>query len=181
MEFTSIDLLRRAVDLVNTLATPGDERAALTDLLHRHGDPGAELSPADLAELRAVATTLAAVLDTTDPDAAAPLLNRAMDSAGTRPRLSCHDGAPWHLHAAGPDAGWGASLLASSALALAFLLAQHGHCPWGRCQAPGCPRYYVHDGRGSARRFCSARCATRTRVAAHRRQFTATDRGPGQP
>ena len=93
------------------------------------------------------------------------------------PRLSAHDGAHWHLHVdRADDAPWDAWLLASGALALAVLLASAGHDrpPFGTCDAADCRMCYLDSGRGGGRRYCSPRCATRTRVAAFRARGTAT-------
>ncbi|MFJ6622682.1 CGNR zinc finger domain-containing protein [Kitasatospora sp. NPDC091335] len=40
----------------------------------------------------------------------------------------------------------------------------------GRCAAPGCERFFVDTGRRTPQRYCTPRCATRVRVAAHRAQ-----------
>ncbi|WP_332306638.1 CGNR zinc finger domain-containing protein [Saccharomonospora glauca] len=40
--------------------------------------------------------------------------------------------------------------------------------PGGLCASPSCGRPFVHVGGGSPRRYCTPRCATRERVAAHR-------------
>ncbi|WP_231608091.1 CGNR zinc finger domain-containing protein [Streptacidiphilus albus] len=41
-------------------------------------------------------------------------------------------------------------------------------CAWGRCAAADCDHFFVDTGRRSPQRFCTPRCATRVRVAAHR-------------
>lgn len=163
------DPLLRALDVVNAFAVePHDDRAALTEILCRHGEREVLLTPDDVASLRAAAGALRSVLHTEDPDTAARLINDLLGRADSRPQLSNHDGYRWHLHLASLDADWGDWLLATGALALGLLMSRKGRCSWGRCA--GCPRYYVHDGRGSVRRFCSTRCSTRARVAAHRRR-----------
>ncbi|MFJ8098587.1 CGNR zinc finger domain-containing protein [Streptomyces griseofuscus] len=59
-------------------------------------------------------------------------------------------------------------LLSTAALALALWLGERGYCAWGRCAAPGCDRCFIDTGRRAPRRYCSTRCGTRVRVAAHR-------------
>ena len=53
-------------------------------------------------------------------------------------------------------------------LALAVLLAERQAPPGGFCASPSCGRPFVNTGRGAARRYCSATCGTRERVARHR-------------
>ncbi|MFF4934634.1 CGNR zinc finger domain-containing protein [Streptomyces griseofuscus] len=51
---------------------------------------------------------------------------------------------------------------------MARWLGERGHCAWGRCAAPGRDRCFTGTGRRAPQRYCSARCGTRVRVAAHR-------------
>ncbi|MCK7626160.1 CGNR zinc finger domain-containing protein [Streptomyces sp. RS10V-4] len=170
----------RLIDLANAVrAAPDLSRAALAELLARHGE-----SPADLTErafterdadaLRGAAARITAVLTETDTDRAAHALNDLLAACGARPRLSRHGGHPWHLHVdRGDEASWADWFLASSALALAQILTEYGRVPWGECAAAGCTVLYLGTGPGSARRYCSSACATRERVAAHRRRKKA--------
>jgi hypothetical protein len=74
-----------------------------------------------------------------------------------------------HLHVDGSDdAPWAEWFLTSSCLALAVLLAERQAPPGGFCQSSSCGRPFVNVGRGTARRYSSAACGTRERVAAHR-------------
>lgn len=168
---------RRLIELAEAVrAEPGLPRAALAELLARHGERPADLAPdsfgeADAARLRAAAARMALVLAETDEDRAAGALNGLLEEYGTRPRLTRHDGHPWHLHVdRGDGADWADWFLASGALVLAQLLTEYGRIAWGACAAPGCGRLFLGTGPGSARRYCSSACATRTRVAAHRRR-----------
>ncbi|CAL9370628.1 hypothetical protein SUDANB120_00856 [Streptomyces sp. enrichment culture] len=171
---------RRLLDVTEAVrADPGLPRTALAALLARHGERPSDLEPgafteADAAELRAAAGRMAEVFAEQDEDRAAAALNALLEQHGTRPRLTRHDGHPWHLHADGGEGtGWGGWFLASGALALAQLLTEHGRIAWGACAAAGCGRLFLGAGTGSARRHCSAACATRERVAAHRRRRRA--------
>ncbi|MFJ3923092.1 CGNR zinc finger domain-containing protein [Streptomyces sp. NPDC090022] len=149
-------------------------RAGLAALLARHGEASQDLrepafSEAGAAELRAAARRMGALIAEPDADRAAEAVNALFAECGARPRLTRHDGHPWHLHVdRGPEAGWGEWFLASGALALAELLTAHGRVVWGACPAAGCGRYFLGAGPGSPRRYCSTACATRVRVAAHR-------------
>ncbi|KOU24759.1 hypothetical protein ADK52_13030 [Streptomyces sp. WM6372] len=171
---------RRLVDLAEAVRTdPGLPRTELAAVLVRHGEHPADLTEeafaeADAAELRAAARRIGEVLAETDEDRAVEALNALFAQYGTRPRLTRHDGRSWHLHVdRGERAGWGEWFLASGALALSQLLTEYGRIAWGACAAGGCGRFFLGAGPGSARRYCSATCATRARVAAHRRRKRA--------
>ncbi|WP_406511720.1 CGNR zinc finger domain-containing protein [Streptomyces sp. NBC_00161] len=175
---------RRLIDLAEAVRVdPGLPRAELAALLARHGEHPADLTEeafteAAAAELRTAARRMGAVLAETDEDRAAEALNALFAQYGTRPRLTRHDGHPWHLHVdRGEQAGWGEWFLASGALALSQLLTEYGRVAWGACAAEGCGRFFLGAGPGSARRYCSTACATRARVAAHRRRKRAEEAG----
>jgi hypothetical protein len=174
------DAAQRAADILavllpragNRLApgSPG-ERDAVIEVLEAHGEPSpVELSPADLEGLRRAALEMREVFTAGDVAAAADRINGLLAGRARPPRLTTHGGASgWHLHVdSSDDAPWGEWLLTSSALALAVLLADRQAPPAGICASPTCGRPFVNVGRGSARRYCSAACGTRERVAAHR-------------
>ncbi|MGW5942460.1 CGNR zinc finger domain-containing protein [Streptomyces celluloflavus] len=194
-------------------------RAALADLLARHGESPGELterafSEADAEELRSAVVRITGILvgngaagggaigdgaegegangegfaagagtdavaesggaDDAGTDRAAHAINALLAECGARPHLSRHGGHAWHLHVdRGEDAGWADWFLASSAVALAQILTEYGRVTWGECAAPRCATLYLGTGPGSARRYCSAACASRERVAAHRRRRRA--------
>lgn len=168
---------RRLIDIVNAVRRfPGLPRAALAELLAGHGESPGSLteqgfSERDADDLRAAAVRMSEILAETDADRAARALNALMAEHCTPPYLSRHDGHPWHLHVdRGEDAGWGEWFLASGALALARILSEYGRVTWGACASPTCATFYLGVGPGSARRYCSSACASRERVAAHRRR-----------
>ncbi|MEU6084801.1 CGNR zinc finger domain-containing protein [Streptomyces sp. NPDC047108] len=174
---------QRLIDIAGAVRRePSIPRADLAALLARHGESAADLaeeafSEADAASLRRAAGRLVDVLTETDTDRAAHTINALLAECGARPRLSCHDGHPWHLHVdRGEDASWADWFLASGAMALAQLLTEHGRIAWGECAAPGCAALYLDTGPGAARRYCSSTCASRTRVAAHRRRRREAER-----
>lgn len=165
------DALTRAVDLVNALRHEPEEhadRAALREVLRLHGEGEVTLAAADVAEIREAVGSLRRVFATDDPDTAAELLNELLAGSARAPFLSRHEGHVWHLHVTSEDAPWRDWVLASSALALAELLGRLGGCGWGQCGSSSCTRFFVHDGRGGRRRYCSQRCSSRQRVADHR-------------
>ncbi|MFE2284263.1 CGNR zinc finger domain-containing protein [Streptomyces sp. NPDC059443] len=171
---------QRLVDLAEAVrVAPELPRAELVSLLARHGERPGDLTDrafteADAAALRAAARRMGEVLGESGEDRAAQALNALFEEYGTRPRLTRHDGHPWHLHVdRGEGAGWDGWFLASGALVLAGLLTEYGRVAWGACAAEGCGRYFLGTGPGSPRRHCTSTCATRARVAAHRRRKRA--------
>ncbi len=174
------DAAQRAADILDVLLPragdphpPGDPagRAALIAVLRAHGEPGpVEISDADLAGLRQAAAQLRGVFAAGDVGIAADRINALLAGRAHPPRLTTHGGTSgWHLHVDGSDnAPWAEWFLTSSCLALAILLAGRQAPPAGLCASPSCGRPFVNVGRGTARRFCSATCGTRERVARHR-------------
>ena len=140
-------------------------------MLRAHGEPEpVEISDADLAGLRQAALDLQEVFAAGDVATAADRINALLGARAHPPRLTTHGGGSgWHLHVDGSDdAPWAEWFLTSSCLALAVLLAERQAPPAGICASPSCLRPFVNVGRGAARRYCSAACGTRERVAAYR-------------
>jgi predicted RNA-binding Zn ribbon-like protein len=161
----------RTVDLCVALLHEQPSIASVSRVLREHGETGdLDLGEDDITAMRAAAARLREVLAAPDADQAAALLNRLLADSAQAPRLTSHGGTTnWHLHVDNTDdAPWGEWFLASSAMALAVLLADHQRVPGGLCASAGCGRPYLDLGGGSPRRYCSTRCATRERVAAHR-------------
>jgi predicted RNA-binding Zn ribbon-like protein len=148
-------------------AVSAEEVAAV---LRAYGEPDpVAITDDDVASLRPVAQRLRPVFAAPDLGTAARLLNEILAAAAGPPRLSSHDGTAWHLHVdAADDAPWAEWFAATSATALAELLAARQALPGGICAAAGCELPFVRTGGGSAQRYCSPRCATRERVSAHR-------------
>ena len=171
------DAAQRAADVLAILlpragssGQPG-ERDAVIAVLRAHGEPEpVEISDADLAGLRQAAFDLREVFAAGDVAAAADRINALLRARAHPPRLASHGGGfGWHLHVDGSDdAPWAEWFLTSSCLALAVLLAERQASPAGICASPCCGRPFVNVGRGAARRYCSAACGTRERVAAYR-------------
>ncbi len=175
------DAAQRAADMLAVLLPragdrlpPGsaEERAAVIEVLRAHGEPEPiEISSAGLDALRQAAVELREVFTAADVAAAADRINGLLAGRAHPPRLTTHGGASgWHLHVdSSDDAPWGEWFLTSSSLALAMLLADRQAPPAGICASPSCGRPFVNVGRGSARRYCSAACGTRERVASYRK------------
>jgi predicted RNA-binding Zn ribbon-like protein len=171
------DAAQRAADIIDVLV-PGkagphrpDERSRLVAVLRAYGETGPiEISAAALTELRRAALDLREVFAARDVTTAADLINGLLGGRAHPPRLTTHGGeSGWHLHVDGSDdAPWAEWFLTSSGLALAVLLAERQAPPAGLCASHSCGRPFVNVGRGTARRYCSATCGTRERVARHR-------------
>ena len=165
--------LRFLVDALNSKDLHG-EWPQLTASHRGHELAALATEPAGLA---ATAAALRAIFDTSTTEHAMTLLNAllaqhtrhaeltivANERIALRPALtaaaSAHD-----------------ALLTVGAFALATWLAERGRCAWGICAAASCERVFIDEGRRAPQRFCSTPCATRTRVAEHRR--AARDGGP---
>ncbi|TWD73258.1 putative RNA-binding Zn ribbon-like protein [Kribbella amoyensis] len=164
-------LVRLAVDLVNTktlepeqLVTPDDVRRFLLD----HGEPEPiAIDEAELDEIREVRERLRPVFHE-EPAVAAKALNDLLTEYAVRPYLSDHEGSPWHLHVARPEAGWPEWLAAQTALGLAGFAAGHGFAALAGCAAPDCERVFANQAERRPRRYCGPTCASRTRVASYR-------------
>ncbi|MER7178109.1 CGNR zinc finger domain-containing protein [Streptomyces hyaluromycini] len=163
---------RRTAALVNALADERPDPVDVADVLRAYGetDP-VDLTTRDIAGMRAAAALLREVFAAEHTDDAAAVLNQLLRDHTGPLRLTSHDGTtPWHPHLDRDDnAPWDEWLLASSCMALTVLLWDR-RCPPGRiCASASCPNVFVTQGSGPERRYCSRRCATRERVAAHRR------------
>jgi predicted RNA-binding Zn ribbon-like protein len=170
------DAAQRAADIVDVLLPrPArrelDERENLIGVLRAYGESGPiEISAADLTALRRAALDLRDVFAAGDVATAADRINALLAGRAKPPRLTTHGGGSgWHLHVdSSDDAPWAEWFLTSSCLALAVLLADRQAPPAGLCESHSCGKPFVNVGRGATRRYCSATCATRERVAAHR-------------
>jgi hypothetical protein len=173
---------KRTAALVNALTTERRETErreterpetdVIITVLHEHGEVGPiVVTDDDVAEMHAAAVLLREVFAADDVDVAAATLNRLLSENTGTVRLSSHGGnTPWHPHLDRDDNGpLGEWFLASSCMALTVLIWDRQHPPGGVCASPSCRNVYLTQGGGPVRRYCSRRCATRERVAAHRR------------
>lgn len=169
---------RRAAALVSALTREHPDPEEVVAVLREYGEQGPlDLTPEDLAEMRAAAVLLREVFTADGLDAAVAALNRLLREHAGPLRLTAHGGAtPWHPHLDRDDDGpWGEWLLASSALALTVLVWDTQRPPGRLCAAHNCRQVFITQGAGPERRYCSRRCATRERVAAHRRRAAAPE------
>lgn len=167
---------KRAADIVYVLENRkrGNYQALVAQIratLKKYGGRDADVTYADLDDFKAVSRQLHAVFASTGTKETAALLNAILNKYAQAPRLSAHSKTPWHLHVDGGDhAPWAEWFAASSALALAVLLAEKQRNPVGLCASSSCGRPFIDLGKGGGRNYCSPRCATRERVAAYRKR-----------
>ena len=166
------DTAQRAAEILAVLRDgAADQRGGVIAVLRAHGEPEPiEITEVDLMSLRRAAAELREVFTAASAAEAAARINQLLARHARPPRLTTHGGqAGWHVHVdSRDDAPWDEWFLTSSCLALAMLLAERQAPPAGICTSPSCGKPFVNVGRGSARRYCSAACGTRERVAAHR-------------
>lgn len=167
--------LGTVVQLVNTApATAGAERLAdlddLRELVRTQEVSGiGELTPTDLEDIHGLRARLLEVFDASDPATAARLVNAIVATARTTPRLTDHDGHPWHVHYFSPDASLTEHLAADCGMALARVIAEDESERLRRCEAGDCNHVLVDLSRNRSKRYCdSRRCGNRMHVAAYR-------------
>ncbi|MEU1328748.1 CGNR zinc finger domain-containing protein [Streptomyces sp. NPDC005865] len=157
--------------MLNVLADEHPDPNAVADVLRAHGEADPiDLTERDIAELRKAAALLRQVFAAEHVDDAAAVLNGLLKDHAGPLRLTSHGGnSPWHPHLDhDDDAPWDEWLLASSCLALTVLLWDRQRPPGRICASASCQNVFITQGSGPERRYCSRRCATRERVAAHR-------------
>lgn len=169
---------RRTVALVNALVADSPEAREVASVLRDFGE--AEplgLTADDVAGMREAAGLLREVFAAEHTRTAAEALDRLLRERTGRVRLTSHGGTtPWHPHLDHDDeAPWEEWFLASSCMALTVLLWDSQRPPGGVCASPSCRNVFLARGSGPDRRYCSRRCATRERVAAHRRSRSSTE------
>lgn len=164
-------LVDRTADLLNTLAAPDVTVGEVDAVLRAHGEIDPVTTAQDVADLCAAAEQLRSALAADSLDSAAEQVNALLARTAYPPRLSNHGGAfSWHLHVDSDDeeAPLSEWFLASASMLLALLISDRQRLPGGVCAARGCELVFIDTAYGSRRRYCSRRCATRERVAAHR-------------
>ncbi|MEP6796762.1 MAG: CGNR zinc finger domain-containing protein [Lapillicoccus sp.] len=174
-------LLAAAVGLVNLL-TPGHDgtseveppvgralAASVSDVLVSQGRRS-RVTAVDADRLRDMAVRLREVFgaaDRGDVNRAAVLINGLLEQTSARPRLDRFDDG-WSLHFHGPDDGVVVGWSAGFASALALCVGSDHAGRLGVCEASPCDRVYVDASKNGTRRFCSTRCQSRVKAAAHR-------------
>lgn len=162
---------RRTAALINALTDERPDPSDVADVLRAYGETDPiDLTPRDVAGMRAAAALLRQVFAAEHADDAAATLNRLLEDHTGPLRLTSHGGStPWHPHLDHDDnAPWDEWLLASSCMALTVLVWDRQRPPGRICASNSCHNVFIAQGSGPERRYCSRRCATRERVAAHR-------------
>jgi predicted RNA-binding Zn ribbon-like protein len=173
--------LLTAVELLNTAPNTGGgeelpDLSALVDLVERREVSGlGELTDRDLTEVRALRDRLLGVVHVVErPDRAAALVNDLVAGSRATPRLTNHDGRPWHVHYFAPDATLAEHLAADCGMALARMIADDELDRLRRCEADDCDHILVDLSRNRSKRYCdSRRCGNRIHVAAYRERRRA--------
>ncbi|GAA1875971.1 CGNR zinc finger domain-containing protein [Lapillicoccus jejuensis] len=128
------------------------------------------VTAAQAAELAGWAERVRAVFAAGDAgrvDEAARLVNALLDDTSARPRLDRFDDG-WSLHFHGPDDGVVLGWMAGIASALALVVGSAWAGRLGVCDADPCDRVFLDETRNGTRRYCSPRCQSRVKAAAHR-------------
>jgi len=173
--------LECVVDLVNSAPSGSrDEQLCDVEALsafvgeHDVSEVGA-LTPDDLRAVHQLRTAVATVFDSTDDLSAADAVNTLVSQATVTPRLTAHDGYPWHVHYFAPGATLTEHLTIDCGMALAHVVASGERERLRRCEAPDCDHVLVDLSRNRSKRYCDARtCGNRLHVAAYRERRRAT-------
>lgn len=168
--------LDSVVDLINTgpAAAGGEllpDPAALKVYVERHLISGVSaLTQADVTAVHRLRTRFHKVFGAAgDLPSAVRLINGIVGPVRTSPRLTDHDGHPWHVHYFVPGARIAEHLAAECGMALTLVVAAGDLDRLRTCAAPGCSRVLVDLSRNRCRRYCDSRtCGNRMHVAAYR-------------
>jgi predicted RNA-binding Zn ribbon-like protein len=168
------------------VAVPDDDatlRTAVRDVLEVRGYRLGRRSPSigdarRIADAVAVARRVIEAIEGGDLPRAARLTNRLLLDTGARPQLDADQDGAWGLHFHGPDDSLGVGWSAGIAAGLAMALGTPDAGRLGVCAAESCDRVYLDASRNGGRQFCSTRCQSRTKAAAHRARRGA--RGTGR-
>ncbi|MGK7222563.1 CGNR zinc finger domain-containing protein [Kocuria flava] len=180
------DMLEFVLALLNTApgaSSSGEDELTtvqeLQDLLAEHRFSGRSDGTAEeLAEIRALRQELRQ-LWVLDREPMVEAVNALLASEDLAPRLARHDGLDWHLHAAAPDAPLAVRLHLETAVALVEVIRAGETDRLRVCEAGDCDGALLDLSRNRSKRFCGARCANRTNVAAYRRR-RGTGEEPGR-
>ncbi|HWM04647.1 MAG TPA: CGNR zinc finger domain-containing protein [Actinophytocola sp.] len=126
----------------------------------------------DLAEVLDFLDRWCEVVDATEPDRRAALLNVLLAESTAHPRLTSHTGS-WHIHYRDEAITFARKLRALISTGTALHLAGRGMHRLGRCAGDGCDRVYADTSRNGRQRYCSPACANRDAVRRHRARRAA--------
>jgi predicted RNA-binding Zn ribbon-like protein len=175
--------LLTAAALVNTAKNGHDtltDPAALEDFLLARRESGRRMgSQTELRDVITLRTHLRDIWRARNVLAAAGLVNDLLASSEMTPKLTNHDGASWHLHAADDSTPVAQRLRADLALAFADLIRAKASDRLRVCDALDCDAVFVDLSRNRSRRYCdTGNCGNREHVAAYRARRATGVRRP---
>lgn len=175
-----------AVDLVNSAPAEGVEESlpdldALSDFVSRHEiSEVTRLTRADLDAVHRLRGQIRPLFEPCDDIAAARIVNVLVARAPVNPRLSDHDGYPWHMHYVAPGAALADHLAVDCGMSIGQVIALGERERLRSCAAPDCTRVLVDLSRNRSKQYCDARtCGNRLHVAAYRERRRAEVRDDG--
>jgi predicted RNA-binding Zn ribbon-like protein len=169
-----VNVLTPGLDGGRPAVVPADERElrrAVRTAINAQGYDVRRVATEDAALIASVVAEARRVIEDIDAGDLAPAARRTNDllrRTGARPQLDTHGPGVWNLHFHGPDDSFGVGWSAGIAAGLAMALGTSDAGRLGVCQAERCDRVYLDTSRNGGRRFCSARCQSRIKAAAHR-------------
>lgn len=192
MRFTSYseDPVTWAEDLVNTYSVVREKEkmpdpAALAELLIAHEVRIKDVpTRKDLDKARTLRTALHEIFGAPDEETAIALLNHILADHHALPHYANHDGEPWHLHVANPQAPPVDQYAANAAMGLLGVITTTGMSRLHICDGNRCEEVFVDVSRNQSRRYCSPQiCGNRASAAAHRarQRGTTADRHDSPP
>ncbi|MFD4628572.1 CGNR zinc finger domain-containing protein [Streptomyces sp. NPDC058284] len=126
------------------------------------------IEPGDLARTQETLDAWEKVVDATDEQERAELLNAMLASAAAYPRLTDHAGSGWHLHYRDARQPLGDLLFSLFSVGTALHLAGRGMHRLRRCAVTECTTIFADTSRTGRRRYCCRSCANRDAVRRHR-------------
>jgi predicted RNA-binding Zn ribbon-like protein len=124
--------------------------------------------PDAVPRLTDLAWRLRAALVAPNVDERAERVNQLLRTYNVRPYLTNDVGQPYHLHFHGAGETVVEWLGGEYATVLALIIDGYGEDRFGVCEAQKCDAVYIDTTRNGSRRYCSAACTARAKVAAYR-------------
>lgn len=173
---TELSLLT-VVDLVNTAAGCGGTEQLPTArhveqfIVDHHFSGIDPRDYSDLPALYAVRDRFRSVFGLGDAAKIAAQVNAMVAVAPVSPRLTDHEGYPWHMHYFAPGASLAEHLSVDGGMALAHVVSLGETDRLRICAAPDCNAVLIDLSRNRSKRYCDARaCGNRLHVAAYRKR-----------
>ncbi|WP_345492903.1 CGNR zinc finger domain-containing protein [Nocardia callitridis] len=171
------EALTFATDLLNNPPESPEDLAARWDRSGLSATTGTRAETRDVAEVAAFLTRWASVIDAADEGDRVARLNSLLATAAAYPRITDHDGSPWHLHYRDDRATLASIIRTVTVVAAAEHLTTFGMHRLGRCASADCGRAFVDFSRGGRQRYCTRMCANRDAVRRHRSRRARPDGG----